>query len=61
MTLEKKVFSFCALVNDFQELNRGIRREITRLSEHWEILLRNAEEWHKQLDEMLPVRIFLKY
>lgn len=53
-----KLVLFC-LANDFQELNRGIRREVSRLSEHWIVLLRKAEEWHKQLDEMLPVRTIL--
>jgi hypothetical protein len=42
--------------SDFHELNRGIRREVGRLSERWTILLTRAEEWQRQLDEMLPVK-----
>ena len=51
---------FCFLATDFQELNRGIRREVGRLSERWAILLARAEDWQRQLDEMLPVSSRLK-
>ena len=44
--------------SDFQELNRGIRREVSRLSERWSGLQTRAEEWQRQLDEMLPVSFF---
>jgi hypothetical protein len=49
---EKKFF----MIVTPQELNRGIRREVSRLSERWAILLVRAEDWQRQLDEMLPVK-----
>ena len=37
------------------ELNKGIRREVTRLSERWSALLLHAHQWKTKLDDMLPV------
>ena len=38
----------------FNELNRAIRREVTRLSERWSNLILQAERWQTKLDEVLP-------
>ena len=37
------------------ELNKGIRREMTRLSERWPALLHHTDMWQAKLDDMLPV------
>ena len=37
------------------DLNKGIRREVTRLSERWSALLVHASQWQAKLDDMLPV------
>ena len=37
------------------ELNKGIRREVTRLSERWPALLHHTDIWQAKLDDMLPV------
>ena len=37
------------------DLNKGIRREVTRLSERWSALLVHAGQWQAKLDDMLPV------
>ena len=37
------------------ELNKGIRREVTRLSERWSALLVHVNQWQAKLDDMLPV------
>ena len=42
-------------VTDMAELNKGIRREVTRLSERWSALLVHANQWQSKLDDMLPV------
>ena len=42
-------------VADMAELNKGIRREVTRLSERWSALLVHANQWQAKLDDMLPV------
>jgi len=36
------------------ELNRAIRREVTRLSERWNTLISSSERWQSLLDEVLP-------
>ena len=36
------------------ELNRAIRREVTRLSERWSTLISASDRWQAQLDEVLP-------
>ena len=40
------------------DLNKGIRREVTRLSERWSALLVHAGQWQAKLDDMLPVSSF---
>ena len=45
-------------VTDMAELNKGIRREVTRLSERWSALLVHANQWQAKLDDMLPVSLF---
>ena len=40
------------------DLNKGIRREVTRLSERWSALLVHAGQWQAKLDDMLPVSNF---
>ena len=40
------------------DLNKGIRREVTRLSERWSALLVHASQWQAKLDDMLPVSSF---
>ena len=42
-------------VTNMAELNKGIRREVTRLSERWSALLVHANQWQAKLDDMLPV------
>merc|ERR1719510_2453435 len=39
---------------NFNELNRAIRREVTRLSERWSNLLSQTDRWQRRLDEVLP-------
>ena len=43
------------------ELNKGIRREVTRLTERWTALLMHADQWQAKLDDMLPVSKFNTY
>ena len=43
------------------ELNKGIRREVTRLSERWTALLVHATQWQAKLDDMLPVSLLRIY
>lgn len=38
----------------YNDLNRGIRREVTRLSEKWNTLLTQTERWQNKLDDFLP-------
>ena len=38
----------------FNELNRAIRREVTRLSERWNALISQADRWQAKLDDVLP-------
>lgn len=49
---------FTILATDFQELIRGIRMEVSNLSERWHALQARAEAWQKHLDKMVPVSIF---
>ena len=42
-------------VTNMAELNKGIRREVTRLSERWSALLVHVNQWQAKLDDMLPV------
>ena len=39
---------------NFTEVNRAIRREVTRLSERWSALISQADRWQAKLDEVLP-------
>ena len=55
MWFNRFLFLISYSASDLQELNQGIRREVKRLTEHWTVLLAQAEDWHRQLDEMLPV------
>ncbi|XP_059082484.1 dystrophin-like [Tigriopus californicus] len=44
-----------------KELNRGIRTEVGKLSERWNSLLHQSEQWQRQLDDTLPkVHMFQK-
>ena len=45
-------------VTNMVDLNKGIRREVTRLSERWSALLVHAGQWQAKLDDMLPVSSF---
>ena len=38
------------------ELNRGIKKEVAKLSEKWNGLLNQADQWQRKLDDTLPVR-----
>ncbi len=40
---------------DFQEINHGISKELTRLNMSWNALVIKADEWQTDLDEILPV------
>ena len=42
-------------VTNMNELTKGIRREVTRLSERWAALLMHTNQWQAKLDDMLPV------
>ena len=39
---------------NFNELNRAIQREVTRLSERWSNLISQTDRWQRRLDEVLP-------
>jgi hypothetical protein len=39
-----------------QDLNRGIRNEVQKLSERWSTLLHRSELWQRRLDDAMPVR-----
>jgi regulator of replication initiation timing len=39
---------------NFNEINRGIRREVTRLSERWNSLITQSDRWQHRLDDILP-------
>eukprot|EP00095_Tigriopus_kingsejongensis_P011403 snap_masked-scaffold68_size422247-processed-gene-3.15 protein:Tk11403 transcript:snap_masked-scaffold68_size422247-processed-gene-3.15-mRNA-1 annotation:"isoforms a c f g h-like" len=44
-----------------KELNRGIRSEVAKLSERWNSLLHQSEQWQRRLDDTLPkVHMFQK-
>ncbi len=40
---------------NLNEVNRGIRREVTRLSERWNSLISQTDRWQAKLDDVLPV------
>ena len=40
---------------NLNEVNRGIRREVTRLSERWNNLISQTDRWQAKLDDVLPV------
>ena len=45
---------------DKRELVRSIRRDVTKLTEKWEILVAHTDQRHKRLDDVLNVSTYVE-